>query len=325
MSSLMREEFAPPGGLPRFDVDIAAPELGPWRAGNTGVEGFWHFTATAPGPHAVITALIHGNEIAGAIALIALLQSGLRPRRGALTLGFCNLAAFDRFDPLNPTASRFADEDMNRVWDQALLAQPAKSIEHARAQAILPLIARADALLDLHSMLWPSEPLVLCGPTARGAALAARMATPALAVADHGHVAGKRLIDYAQFADPDGRKTAVLVEAGQHWQHSTVSQMHDSISAFLAACGLIEASVAQGMRAPARLARVEQVITAETSGFAFLRAFRGGEVIGPAGTLIALDGAREIRTPFADCMLVMPSLKPSRGHTAVRLARFVGA
>ncbi len=36
-----------------------------------------------------------------------------------------------------------------------------------------------------------------------------------------------------------------------------------------------------------------------------------------------MDGAAEIRTPHDDCLLVMPSLRPSRGHTAVRLARFV--
>ena len=39
--------------------------------------------------------------------------------------------------------------------------------------------------------------------------------------------------------------------------------------------------------------------------------------------LIALDGETEIRTPYDNCLLVMPSLRPSRGHTAVRLARFV--
>ena len=39
--------------------------------------------------------------------------------------------------------------------------------------------------------------------------------------------------------------------------------------------------------------------------------------------LIALDGTTEIRTPHDDCLLVMPSLRPSRGHTAVRLARIV--
>jgi hypothetical protein len=39
--------------------------------------------------------------------------------------------------------------------------------------------------------------------------------------------------------------------------------------------------------------------------------------------VIAHDGDQPIRTPHDDCLLVMPSLRPSRGHTAVRLARFV--
>ena len=40
-------------------------------------------------------------------------------------------------------------------------------------------------------------------------------------------------------------------------------------------------------------------------------------------TVIAVDGSTEIRTPYDDCLLVMPSLRPGRGHTAVRLAKFV--
>ena len=36
------------------------------------------------------------------------------PQRGTLTFGFANLAAFERFDPRQPTNSRFIDEDLNR-------------------------------------------------------------------------------------------------------------------------------------------------------------------------------------------------------------------
>ena len=37
----------------------------------------------------------------------------------------------------------------------------------------------------------------------------------------------------------------------------------------------------------------------------------------------ALHGPPEIRTPHDDTLLIMPSLRASRGHTAVRMARFV--
>ena len=50
----------------------------------------------------------------------------------------------------------------------------------------------------------------------------------------------------------------------------------------------------------------------------------GGPVADPAPkALIAVDGVTEIRTPHDDCLMVMPCLRPGKGHTAVRLARFV--
>ena len=70
-------------------------------------------------------------------------------------------------------------------------------------------------------------------------------------------------------------------------------------------------------------AEVTMVVTAATASFAFVQPYRGGDIIPRRNTLIALDGETEIRTPHDDCLLVMPSLRPSRGHTAVRLARFV--
>ena len=62
-------------------------------------------------------------------------------------------------------------------------------------------------------------------------------------------------------------------------------------------------------------------VTAATAGFAFVQPWRGGDVVARRNTLIALDGNAEIRTAYDDCLLVMPSLRTSRGHTAVRLAR----
>ena len=55
------------------------------------------------------------------------------------------------------------------------------------------------------------------------------------------------------------------------------------------------------------------------------RYLKTGEIIPEAGTVIAQDGAREIRTPHDDCLLIMPTPVAPRGHTAVRLARFLAA
>ena len=308
--------------LPQFEVRLTPPDLAEWLPSNCGVAGFQHFDSLRAGPHVLITALMHGNEIAGAIAVDGLLRAGLRPLRGKLTLGFLNIAAFARFDPARPTASRFVDEDMNRLWDRAILEGPRDSIELARAREIRPLVESADILLDLHSMLWPSEPLILCGRTEKGRRLARAIGTPAIAVADRGHNSGPRLIDYGGYADDSDPRIACLVEAGPHWEAQTVATASAAVAALLRQTELMPSEAVSASPATWRYAQVTEVVTANTSGFAFVRPFRGGDVIPASDTLIANDGGREIRTPHDDCLLVMPSLRPSRGHTAVRLARF---
>jgi predicted deacylase len=310
------------GKLPDFPVHIAPVDLSPYLAGNAGIPGVWRLASGAPGPNLVVTSLIHGNEIAGAAALVDLLRAPPPLRRGTLHLVFANLDAYARFDPANPTASRFADEDMNRLWEPCVLEGPRVSRELVRARLLRPLVDRADVLLDLHSMLWPSDPLILCGPTPKGRALGMAAGTPPLVVADHGHVSGRRLIDYAPFVDQAGPRTAILVEAGQHWQAPTVQAMLATVHGVLQAAGMTPATASAAAPRP-RCAEVTMAVTALSGGFTFVRPFRGGDVIAHRNTLIATDGAVEVRTPHDDCLLIMPSLRPSRGHTAVRLARFV--
>ena len=80
--------------------DLPKPDISAWRAGNTGTEGVWHFESGEPGRRVMVTSLVHGNELCGAWAVQGLLEAGVRPRQGSLTVAFCNLAAFDRFDPV---------------------------------------------------------------------------------------------------------------------------------------------------------------------------------------------------------------------------------
>ncbi len=312
-------EAAGPGTLPHFAIEVSPPDISPWLAGNTGVPGFTTLDSGRPGPHVAVTALMHGNELAGAIVLDQVLRTGLAPESGRLTLGFANLAAFEQFDPAHPTASRFVEEDLNRLWDPALLDGPRRSIELDRARAMRPLIDGVDVLLDIHSMLWPSDPLILSGPTGKGRALGCAVGTPGMVIADAGHVSGPRLIDYPRFTDP-GPACAILVEAGQHWEQRAVGCARACLDGLLHCTGMQPGSAAatQG-----RVAEVTVAVTAVTGSFAFVREFRGGQIIPQRNTLIAMDGTTEIRTPYDQCMLVMPSLRPSRGHTAVRLARFV--
>jgi hypothetical protein len=335
--------------LPEFPVRLPVPDLRPWLEGNL-LPGIWSFEAALPGPHVALVALIHGNEIAGALLLTRWLRQGMRPLRGRLTFIFANLAAFARFDPADPTVSRFVDEDMNRIWDDSVLDGPRRSCELDRARAMRPLMDQVDVLLDLHSMLWPSDPLIIAGGTVRSRALGLQLGTPALVVADQGHSTGRRLIDCSAFAEPRG-SSALLVEGGLHWEPATVDTLERCATSLLYQTGLLRrpsqldtvlpdpakpdtaspdtslpVADPSGPGAPCyppgRLAEVTRTVIAGTHGFAFVQDFRGGTVIPHRNTLLALDGEQEIRTPHDDCLLVMPSPRTMRGHTAVRLARF---
>ena len=211
----------------------------------------------------------------------------------------------------------------NRVWESDVLDGPRRSCELERAREIRPLIDTVDVLLDLHSMLWPSDPLTLCGaapqgPRDGGSASARRSWwLPTVAMSAAGASSTIR-----RFAEQP--RAANLVEAGQHWQTDTVAMTLTCVAGLLHHLGMTadEAALPQPVREGQRFATVTEVVTAATSSFAFVQAFRGGDVVAQRHTLIALDGEREVRTPHDNCLLVMPSLRPSRGHTAVRLARF---
>ncbi|MFT8897120.1 MAG: succinylglutamate desuccinylase/aspartoacylase family protein [Acetobacter sp.] len=305
--------------LPSLPLELPQPDLSPWCEGNVGIPGVHRLTAALPGPHVAITALMHGNEYAGAIVLADLLRRGLVPRRGTLSLIFLNLAAFARFSPQNPIMSRFVDEDMNRLWD----TPPAKSVSHsseqARVRQLLPYIETIDCLLDLHSMLWPADPLMLAGPSEKGVSLAASIGTPPLIVADGGHRAGPRLIDMTHFTSPHSAAQACLLEAGQHWTWAALKTTQDTVRQFLSVSGMDKPS--EHSEEPLTIADVTHRITAHTGHFRFIYPFASGTVIPARGTLIAQDGPDEIRTPYDHCLLVMPNFRTARNHTAVRLAR----
>jgi predicted deacylase len=314
-----------------YPVELTAPDIEPYRGGNTGVEYVTTFDSGVAGPHVLVTALTHGNEICGAIALDRLFRAGLRPRHGRLTLAFDNVAAYHSFNPRYPVASRFVDEDFNRLWDEATLDGARQSTELARARALRPFVDAADFLLDIHSMQHATAPLMLAGTLDRSVALARRVCIPELVICDAGHAAGKRMRDYGPFGDPAGEKTALLIEAGQHWLRRTGEVATDVMLRFLTALGTLTRDDAAPVGGPdfdaqphQRVIEVTNAVTITSDRFEFAGNFRGLEVLTPKGTLIGRDGGREVRTPYDDCVLIMPSRRSGRGQTAVRLGRYVG-
>lgn len=279
------------------------------------------FDTGRPGPHLVVNALMHGNEYAGAHALIRLIRHGPQPTCGRLTLTLGNVTAFHRFDIATPLASRFIDIDMNRIWSPNLWDARADTLEHQRARDLWPIFARADQLLDLHSMYLNSPPLMLSGPTDKGRRLALQLGLPQTVVSDTGHSSGPRLIDCYPFADDSAKPVAILLEAGQHFTEDTVNLAYQACVRFLEISGLI--SSPNEPSPPSRLLEVTDTVDVEHNQFTFARAFKGLECIERRGTIVAVDGSRPVRTPYDDCVLIMPNPAAKPGQTGVRLAREV--
>jgi hypothetical protein len=317
---------------PALTFALPAPDLGTWRAGNTGTEGVWHFDSGVPGRHVMVSALVHGNEVCGAWALRGLLQAGVRPEVGTLTLAFCNLEAFDRFDANNHDASRFTDEDLNRQWSDARI-DTGSTLERRRAAALRPFVARADWLLDLHSMHEPSAPLLLTGIQPRNLALARAMRSPEHVVVDAGHQDGVRMRDYGRFGwadDAGGDTRSLLVECGFHGDPASRNVARDQCVRFLEQSGMVSAQVLSRLLphwrlpdAPRQWAlEVTGPVVARSSAFRFVAPYTGLELFETAGTVIGDNDGEPVRTPYDNCVLVMPSTRQARtGVTVVRFAQ----
>jgi len=313
--------------LSHHPVRTLPPNVARWTSSNTGVAHVHERTGTAPGPEILVTALVHGNEYSGAIALAELLSTGWAPVRGRVTLAFCNVAAFGCFDAARPDDSRFVDEDFNRVWAGDVLDGPRRSAELDRARQLRPFVDRATHLLDLHSMHEPCAPLLVTGILARNIAFAQGLRTSGQVIVDSGHADGVRMRDYGEFANPQGGRIALLLEAGQHWDPRAVSAARDTLMRFLIHAGALTRSQApMGWLLPDKPVPAPVMVTdrvvATSMDFRFSDSYTGGEIIPKAGTVIAIDAGRKVTTPYDNCVLVMPSLRQLRpGVTTVRLGR----
>ena len=308
-------------------IEIAPPDLSAYRIGNTGVEYVHVLDSGRPGPNVMLQALTHGNEFCGAIALDYLFREKIEPRQGRLTLAFANVVAYARFDFDAPDRSRYVDEDYNRVWADEVLDGPRDSQELRRARALRPFVDAADYLLDLHSMHEPCRPIMVCAKSEKSVALSRRIGVPADLLLDTGHPAGLRMIERGAFNDPRSPRTAVLIECGQHWEKSAVDVAIDTALRFLSVTGAMNESWTLPrlrLKPPAvqRVVRVTEAVVAKSMNFRFARSWKGLEVIPIAGTPLAYDGDTEWRTPYDDCVMVMPSMRHLKpGTTMVRLGR----
>jgi hypothetical protein len=101
----------------------------------------------------------------------------------------------------------------------------------------------------------------------------------------------------------------------------------DTTARFLLLAGVVdEADLPPGWLAPLppeqHIVRVTQPVVATSMDFSFAAPYTGLEVFAEAGAVIGWSNGEAVRTPYDNCMLVMPSLRQLRpGVTVVRLGR----
>ncbi len=308
-----------------FDIDT--PDLTAERLGNTNTVGVWHFDSGLAGPSVLITALMHGNELCGAWALKELLAKQTRPAKGKLTLAFCNLDAFDRFDRNAHDGSRLVDEDLNRVWTDERLANP-RTNESRRAQQLRPWVEQADYLLDIHSMHEPAPPLLVTGLLQRNIDFGLSLGLPRHIIVDGGHKNGTRMRDFAQFGEESGKALALLIECGFHGHPSAIRVAREVTGRLLLKSGIMQSDALPGgwdaghEETNQQVFRVTEAVAATSKNVTFTQPWQGMECIEKAGTVIGHDDGMPIETPYDNCFLVMPSLRQLiPGVSVTRFAR----
>jgi predicted deacylase len=304
---------------PQTDFEVLPRDISAYREGNTCIDYVHRFESGRPGPHVLVNALTHGNEVCGMVAATHLLDNEVRPKIGTLTVSFANVAAYESFDRDKPFASRQLVHNLNRIWSPEWLDGTQDSPELRRARELRPVIAAADHILDLHSTSQEVAPFWVYPGFARNAAAALAIGAPDIhLVMPKGLNTGTPLIQHGRHGSEEGEGVALVAECGQHFQQASADMAVDVTLRFLAHFGLVE----REMRASAPPRRFELLATPliQTESFRFVRPLAGLETFAK-GELIATDGPHEIRALCDDCTVFMPARTPIVGREAVYLTR----
>jgi predicted deacylase len=309
-----------------YPIEVTPPDISAYQHGNTGVDYVTTFDSGMPGPHVMVNAITHGNELCGAITVVRLFELNVRPyvTRGKLSLSFANIDAYQQWDATKPHTNRFVDEDFNRVWSAETLGGTRVSKELTRARAMRPLFDSVDLLLDIHSMHDTHQPLMLSGALDKGIALSRDIGLPEFIVSDRGHANGTRLRDYAGFGDPASPKNAVLVECGQHWSSASVDVAWQTTWRFLRATNCVDRELADAQinadTPPTKVVRVTDALVATSTNYQFCEGTKGLDIIAKKGEVFAYDDGKPVSAPYDNCVLIMPTLVHVKvGLTVVRI------
>jgi uncharacterized protein len=305
------------------------------------------FIGLAPGPALIVTGAVHGNETAGTRGIetvLAEIDAGAYAVvRGSVSfVPVCNPLAYAQ-------GTRMGERNLNRRLQPTATPQ---QFEDRIANALCPLLAAHEVLLDLHSFRSPGRPFVMRGPADnRGAIepfalaeaearLAAHLGVPRVVegwmAAYAAGVARRRqrgLTPGAVHEDPSyGVGTnewmrsqggyGVTLECGQHEDPAAPAVAAQAIRQTLALLGIAEGPGLrlQPPQGPFDCLRLAEVVDRHDLEDHFVRPWTSFDPLAE-GELIALraDGS-ELRAPQAG-HIVFPDVSAQPGHEWFYLAQ----
>ncbi len=294
----------------------------------------WHsWAALAPGPALLVLGAVHGNEVCGAHAIVRLIdalnQGRLALRRGRLTL----------VPVANPLAFRRNTREGERNLNRGFLPRPDPlDYEDRVTQQLAPLLARHDALLDLHSFHTPGEPFAMVGPrNNRGArepfaraaeemALARALGAPQVvegwlevydrAARARGQTPGMEGIGTNEYMRSQGGY-AVTLECGQHQDPAAIEVAWQALQGALAHLGLAE--VAAPARFAGAAARLTDVVLRESPQDRLVRDWHSFDAL-QAGDLIGVRADGTPVTALRDGCVLFPHPDAEAGREWFYLA-----
>jgi predicted deacylase len=302
-------------------LEVLPRDITAYRQGNTGIDYVHRFESGKPGPHVLVNALTHGNEICGMVAATHLLDTGVRPKIGTLTVSFAHVEAYEAFDAAKPFDNRQIVHNLNRVWSDELLDGSEDSPELRRARALRPVVGAADHILDIHSTSQDVVPFWVYPDFERNARVALAIGLPSVhLVMPNGLGNGTPLIQHGRHAGEDAPGAALVAECGQHFKQSAADLATEVALRFLAHFGLIDRDAPMPTPGPQRRFELLQTHVIKSTDFHFVRPLIGFETFAK-GELIAVNGPDEIRAPCDDCTVFMPAQRAIVGREAVYLTR----
>ncbi len=305
------------------------------------------YLGLVPGPALIVLGAVHGSEVCGSRALERLVHE--------LDAGTVQLAAgrLTLVPVTNPLAyhkgERNGDRNLNRNLRPTAAPQ---DFEDRIANALCPLLAQHDVLLDLHSFLSPGQPFVMVGPANNTGTLepfAHAQAEQALAL----RLGPRRIVEgwlstYAKGVQERLRRTpttdragllstdpaygvgtteymrsqggyAVTLECGQHQDPAAPEIAYRAVRNTLAHLGLV-ADAQPPVCAAVEFLRLTQVIDRHHPDDSFAQVWSSFDPV-QAGQLI---GTRHDGTPVlaeASGYIVFPNANASTGNEWFYLAQ----